>query len=111
MEFLLKIFYDDYGYFDRAYFFVFFLIPVILYFVFNTKKPLYSKIPFVMLWLLTTNLWMFMMTSNKIYSYIPSHGTEAQKSTLARCTQGQTVAEESIKEVMKACRKAGTDGN
>ncbi len=111
MELLLKIFYDDYGYFDRVYLFVFFLIPVILLFVFNKEKPLSKKIPFVMLWLLTTNLWMIIMTSNKIYSYIPSHGTEAQKSTLARCTQGQTVAEESIKEVMKACRKAGTDGN
>ncbi len=111
MEFLLKIFYDDYGYFDRAYFFVFFLIPVILYFVFNTKKPLYSKIPFVMLWLLTTNLWMFIMTSNKIYNYIPSHGTAAQRSTLAKCTQGQTVTEESIKEVMMACRKADKNRN
>ena len=104
-ELLLKIFYDEYGFFKFLYVFVFLLIHFILIIV--QDKWFKGKFNLSMYWLAITFICFYAMSAMNPYSYIPSYGTEAQKSTLARCTQGQTVAEDSIKEVMKACRKAG----
>lgn len=107
MEMLLKIFYDEYGFFKFLYVFAFLPIHFILIIV--QDKWFKGKFNVSMYWLAITFIWFYAMSAMNPYKYIPSYGTAAQKSTLAKCTQGQTVTEDSIKEVMKACRKAGKD--
>lgn len=109
MEFLLKIFYDEYGVLRFYYVFGFLLFHFILIVV--QDKWFKGKFNLSKYWLAVTVIWYYFMLAMNPYNYIPSHGTEAQKNSLVKCTHGQTVAEESIKEVMKACRKAGKDGN
>lgn len=109
MEFLLEIFYDEYGVLKFYYVFAFLLFHFILIVV--QDKWFKGRFKLSKYWLAVTVIWYYFMLAMNPYNYIPSHGTEAQKNSLAKCTHGQTVAEESIKEVMKACRKAGKDGN
>lgn len=109
MALLLKIFFDDYGVLKFYYVFAFLLFHFILIVV--QDKWFKGKFNLSKYWLAITVIWYYVMLAMNPYNYILSHGTAAQRSNLAKCTHGQTVAEESIKEVMKACRKAGTDGN
>ena len=109
MALLLKIFFDDYGVLKFYYVFAFLLFHFI--FIVVQDKWFKGKFNLSKYWLAITVIWYYVMLAMNPYNYIPSHGTAAQRSNLAKCTHGQTVAEDSIKEVMKACRKAGKDGN
>jgi len=108
IELLLKIFYDEYGVF-KFLLNLFAFLPIHFILIIVQDKWFKGKFNVSMYWLAITFIWFYAMSAMNPYKYIPSYGTAAQKSTLAKCTQGQTVTEDSIKEVMKACRKAGKD--